>query len=137
MLRWFQKRVKSTGRAVLAGMLGVWLATAVAPCVMAGMAESPMPAHQSDAAGCVLPGGGMADDSGACGPVVALDCAAPQLNPPTVSGLDNTAPVPVLLALLPADTVWPPPVMRQRPEFSTIHFAAPLPQYLRHARLLI
>lgn len=123
-LMWRIRRLgKTIARHVLVLLAGAWLASVVAPCVMAD--------DCCDESGQVMD---LASSVETCA-TAALDCQLPDLNPRTDVKADNPAPAPVMLALLPVEIASYPLLERHWTEVQRHLPFTPL--NLQHARLLI
>ena len=126
MLTWLRRRKQPIGRGLLAGLLGLWLAAAAAPCVAMTL-NSETPSHPCTDMESVL------DQSVACEQATAPDCALPDGN-----GLVAAAPdfsvTPVILMTVPAVAV--APTLSTPLSAWKLLQPAPLPLYLTHLALL-
>jgi hypothetical protein len=124
-MTYFDRSRTRTWAARLAALFtGVWLFAALTPCVMA--MDHPC---------------GMMDGGKICAPVTdpcglaAVDCQMTDSNPPSAATADLPAPMPVVLATLPAADPLTPARIRHRARADS-----DLPDTLRllqHVRLLI
>lgn len=121
-------RTRLIARRLLVAFTGVWLYAALAPCLMAD------DAHCAD---CPPAPAAIHADDAACPPAATVDCALPDVSPVT---LDVSAPLdaPVaVLAVVPAVTGMPPPLIRFERVSENAALRAPPPLALRPAVLLI
>lgn len=125
MLMQLRLRLSSLSRVLATGFLGLWLAAALTPCATAAAAACPEHDGATDTAAM----------SSCAGMQTMLDCTPSDAGLLTADVLPDMTPVPVLLALLPADTVTAtaPAHLIQ----AGVAPPGPLPLYLAHLVLLI
>lgn len=127
MLQRMKNRAKAHTRLLLGAFIGLWLATAVVPCVMAASACDLLTStcHETSSSGME------ATDS--CEQASA-DCTAPEPNTPIVSLFEFTT-APAFMITLPAAVLAPvfalPPAVTQ-PRARPAH----TPIYIEHLALL-
>ncbi|MHB8535504.1 MAG: hypothetical protein ACYDBW_08670 [Sulfuricaulis sp.] len=131
MLHWFRRKTIPLARVLLASVASLWLAIAVAPCVMAAQAQETVQA----AVPCPV-NPGMTMSASDCDTVSALNCKLPNINSPLAAVLADHAVTPVLLTVLPVSFTPSVTGLRLRPDFVTPDNPAP-PLYIRHLTLLI